>query len=262
MIKAGRARLVDPAAGEPRDGSGTGEAFPGEADRSDLQADGLRAAIEESRRAHEEELKAAYEELIAAAQDEAALRLEDARGEASGMISEARTQSGDIRREASETGYAEGMARAEEETREILRRAEADVKAVLEEAERERLRIAEETRPEMYRLALDIAEKILKYELNENHEAYMGILSGAIDRVRTEGTVTLHVNVAEFTRYFGGQEKARLRTAEGMISADVTADPSVEPGGCLIETDSGIVDASIGVQLEQIGQSLGLKEIE
>ena len=261
IIKAGQARFIEEEWPKEPLKIGDGEEFTEETDhqdRQDLQADSLRQAIEEAKRAHEREFKAAYEELMSAAQDEAALRLEDARGEASSMLIEAKMQCDGIRQEAYDEGFAEGKTQAEQETRDILRTAQADVQAVLEQAEQERLAVIEETKPGMYRLALDIAEKILKYELDENHEAYMGILSSAMDHVRTEGTVTLHVNVAEFTRYFGGQDKAKLRTAEGMVSADVTADPSVEPGGCLIETDSGVVDASAGVQLEQIGQSLGL----
>ena len=255
VIKAERARLIGPEGEDDirLDGDWDGDAE----ERSDLQADSLRQAMEDSKSQREEEYKAAYDELIAAAQDEVALRLEDARREAQALLSEAQALAEKIHQEARDSGFAEGKAAAETELREIVSRAERETDAALARAEQELLRVAAETEPNMYRLALDIAEKILKYELDENHDAFMNILAGAMDRVRTEGPVQLHVNAQEFKRQFSGQEKAKLRTSEGMVSADITVDPSVEPGGCLIETDSGVVDASVGVQLGQIAQSLG-----
>ncbi len=39
---------------------------------------------------------------------------------------------------------------------------------------------------------------------------------------------------------------------ERFVSASVSADSSIEPGGCVIETNAGIVDAQIGRQLDEI----------
>lgn len=263
VIKAGQVRFVEAESSERHKknaGLVLGETM--EDTPKDIpqdQAENLRTAMQEARQQQDEEFKAAYDELIAAAQDEVALRLEDAQNEAQTIVREAKIQSEEIRHNAFETGLSEGRRKAEQEAQDFLERARTEADATVRQAEQERQKVISETEPMMYRLALDIAEKILKYELNANEDAYMGILGNAINHVRTEGTVTLHVNAAEYSRFFGNQDKTKLRTDEGMVAADVVVDPSVEPGGCLIETDSGVVDASVGVQLEQIAQGLGFE---
>jgi flagellar assembly protein FliH len=244
----------------PLDESAEGVSAPSvSAHETDLQAESLKRAMEAAKQQQETEMRAAYDELITTAQDEVSMLLEDARAEVQTKLREAQLQSEEIRHKAYETGLNEGYERAGAETADILRKAQEEADSVLAKAEAERQRIIDETQPKMYRLALDIAEKILKYELEANSEAYMGILTAAMNRVKTEGQVTLRVNTAEYLRFFNGRSRFKLRTEEGTVDAEVITDPSVEPGGVLIETDSGVVDASVAAQLEQITQGLGVE---
>ena len=224
------------------------------------QAGSLRRAMEQSKR--EQEMQLAYDELITAAQEEVALILEDARREAAALLQAAEEQGETLRAEAMEVGLAEGHALARQEAQELLDTAQAQSRAALEQTEQERLLYLEQNRQDILRLSLDMAERILKYELDSNHEAYLSILDHAMNQIKVEGRVTVHVNAAEFVSHFDSREKAKLTTENGTVSVDVVVDPAVEPGACLIETESGILEAGADVQLEQMALAMGLEARE
>lgn len=215
-----------------------------------------------------EEIQAAYDELLTAAQEEASLLLEDSRREAYAVVGRAREDAARLLEEARREGWEQGLSEGREqgrdeasgEMRELLERGQEEVDRVIREAYENRDRMLEEMEPKVYRLALEIAEKILSYELDHNEEAFISILSQAMGSIQAETKVTLRVGASEFMRYFHSRDTARIRTEHGPVTAGVMIDASVEPGGCLLETDTGMIDASAKAQLEQIAFNLGLRE--
>jgi flagellar biosynthesis/type III secretory pathway protein FliH len=205
----------------------------------------------------EAHLQAAYDELVAAAQEEVAMLLQDARDNASAIVSRAETSAKELKAAAAEEGYGEGLAHAQDEVKDLFTRAQADIDATLETAVRERDNMIAQMEPKLYKVAIDIAEKILGYELENNENAYLSILKSALGNVKAENHVTLRVNPSEYVRFFKSRE-VTLHTAAGSITAEVVNDPTVGYGGCLIETESGAIDAGVDTQLEQMSNHLGI----
>ncbi|MDR1668631.1 MAG: hypothetical protein LBR76_01570 [Oscillospiraceae bacterium] len=210
--------------------------------------------------------QAAYDEVVAAAQEEVALLMEDARHKARALVDEAAGEAENIRetareqghRAGTEEGYREGFAHAGEELAELLRQGQAEVDAVLQKAYEIQGRQMSDMEPELYRLALSVAEKILGYELDQNNEAFVSIVRTAVDTMQCETRATLHVNAEQYIGAFRSRDSVRLKTGKGVVTAGVTVDPSVEPGGCLIETENNMADASPATQFAQIAQNLGI----
>ncbi len=204
------------------------------------------------------DIQAAYDELIAAAQDEVSAMLRDARDEAQIILKDAERQADDVRQNGYEEGYRLGLQQAQTDTEEILARAERDAADLMTQAQTEKENMLREMEPKLLRLSLDVAEKILHRELEEDDSAYMSILSNALGAVKAESKVTLRVNPSDYVRYFNSRENAKIRTANGNVTAQVMIDSSVGSGGCLIETDSGAIDSSPSAQISQIANSLGV----
>lgn len=201
------------------------------------------------------EFNAAYEELIAAAQDEVGLMLGDARNEALTLIQTAETQANDIREIARTEGYREGLERAAGETAEILSNGQKQADEITARANAEHKRLIDGLEPQVYKLAFEVAEKILGLELDRSDEAFMSILNNAMESVKAEQAVTLRVNSSEYDRFFNARS-ITLNTSRGGIEAKVNIDPVVQPGGLIIETESGAIDAGAHAQLEQIKSEL------
>ncbi len=206
----------------------------------------------------ENELQQAYEELILAAQEEVALMLQDARAGAQEILRQAEQETTDLRRAAQEEAYEQGMEQARAEVVDLFARGQAEIDRTLEEAVRQRDAMAENMEPGLFKIAMEIAEKILGYELDHNDSAYLSMLKTALNSVKSETHVTLRVNPSEYVRFFKSRQ-VTMHTQNGSITADVINDPTVGYGGCLIETESGAIDAGAKAQLRQIQTNLGIE---
>jgi flagellar biosynthesis/type III secretory pathway protein FliH len=99
--------------------------------------------------------------------------------------------------------------------------------------------------PELIRLATAIARKIVGEELRTSPEAIVAIVREALAAARGERIVIrVHPSAAALVRKSVGQE------------VQVTASESVAPGGCVIESEFGIVDGQLETQLRVIERAL------
>jgi flagellar biosynthesis/type III secretory pathway protein FliH len=74
--------------------------------------------------------------------------------------------------------------------------------------------------------------------------------------VAVDGLVRLRVNpedYQQFEQYWSGRHGRR----EAERTYEVVADPDVNPGGVVIDTRAGVVDAQIETQLDEIARAIG-----
>ncbi len=206
----------------------------------------------------EADVRQAYEELINVAQEEVSLMLQDAREEATEIYRQAEQQVEQMRASVHEEVRREVLENAAQEVGEILNHAQADADRLLLEANEERRKALESMERQILKLALDVAEKILGIELEQNNAAFLSMLKEALGQIKAEREVTLRVNPSEYVRFFKSRD-VTLHTGQGTIQATVINDSNVGFGGVLIETDSGTVDASAQAQLGQIAQQFGIE---
>lgn len=206
----------------------------------------------------EQAVREAYDEIIRKASTESELLMERARDESRRIVGEASGRAEEARRSGYEEGYRAGLQEAREQTQEIIDRAERDAAELIAKAQAEHGRIVQETEPKLLRLALEVAEKIIHHELSQDDSVYMSILSSALGAVKAESQVVLRVNPSDYVKYFNSRETAKIRTANGNVTANITIDSTVGAGGCLIETDSGAIDSGPAAQIGQIANTLGV----
>lgn len=139
---------------------------------------------------------------------------------------------------------------AEEGRREGLARAAATLAAAA--AERDR-RLAALPR-DVAALALDVARVVLGRELAERTEAVAELAGRAVAAARERREVTLRVNPAD---------APAIRTAGEGLGAillraplGVREDPDVAPGGVIVETEAGRIDARVETQLAYLARAL------
>jgi flagellar biosynthesis/type III secretory pathway protein FliH len=141
------------------------------------------------------------------------------------------------------------LAAAREEGR---REGEARAAATLLRAASERDRLLRESAPEVARLAVAVARKVLGRELADPGAA-VGLAELALAEARPRREVVLRVHPADapVVRDSGG----RLARALGR-AVEVREDPSVPPGGAVVDTEGGRIDAGIEAQLEVLSRAL------
>jgi len=105
-------------------------------------------------------------------------------------------------------------------------------------------------------LALAVSKKILDQELTTNREAVLGVVKAALKKVTDHSQITIRINPADLQTV--KQAEPRLAAYfENSSGVSYEADETIGPGGCIIETNFGDIDARLDQQLKTIAETLG-----
>ncbi|CAB3764331.1 type III secretion system stator protein SctL [Paraburkholderia humisilvae] len=181
-----------------------------------------------------QQLEAHRETLLDAARAEAARVIASGKTQARALLEEARR----LHAEAAERGYRAGTERALAEWFERLAQAES---AHAEVQERMRARLAG--------VVASAVEQIVKVEKREL--LFERALSD-IDRIADGAAyvrVTVHPDDLAGAQLTFSRLGARWRELGQAFPLYVNADPGLQPGSCICESDFGTIDASLDTQL-------------
>lgn len=187
------------------------------------------------------------------ARSQAATILLNARAQARAIIAEAQQMARDVaaaeHRQAWDQGYADGMARAQQQLAAVMGRLStlAANAAIAHEAG---LRNLDE---EALTLALAIGRAIVRHEVSVDPDTVLGIVRAALAELSAGAAVSLRVHP---------DDAETLRSAVPALGLPVTTevvvigDPTISPGGCLVESGAARVDATIEAQIARLGHLL------
>ena len=183
----------------------------------------------------------------AAAVREAPESVPQARTEAQKIIAAALAEADRLREETREAGRREGREEAAARIEEAL--------ATLNQAVKERKKIIKDAEGELLRLALKIAEQIIRSEVSLHRDVSLNIVSEAIGRVSDREQIIIKVN-REDAEYIKRYKDRLAGMLDGVKSFSIIEDANIEPGGCVIETNLGFIDARIATKLKSIEEAL------
>ena len=107
----------------------------------------------------------------------------------------------------------------------------------------------------MLRLSIRVAEKIIGEELKFRPEATVDIVKGVLEGVRPGKMLTIQVNVADAPHVRAHLD--RIKDAAGIRSEiEIAISANVSPGGCVLESELGIIDARLETQLQCLEEAL------
>jgi flagellar biosynthesis/type III secretory pathway protein FliH len=138
--------------------------------------------------------------------------------------------------------------RLRELTIEAQQIARAELAAAHLEVERARQTILEEAEASIATLALAVARRLVADDLEARPERVRAIVLEALDRVRRATRARVRVHPSDAAQLLD------LQALDG--HAEVVADPSIERGGCLVESELGEVDARLEVRLDALARAL------
>jgi type III secretion protein L len=94
----------------------------------------------------------------------------------------------------------------------------------------------------------------------DDRERIVRVVRNALAVVRNQNRVTARVSPKDAERVKGAVDEI-LSGYPGIAFLDVSADSRLSPGGCILESEIGVVEASVDIQIEAIRKSL-LKRIK
>lgn len=176
---------------------------------------------------------------VVEAEQEAAEIRRNAEEYAAEIVREAHQSAKDLK----EAGYKEGF---ESGLSELIENVVATAKI--------REHAVNEAEEQIIELSVAIARRIIGKELASREDAVIDIVESGIRHVRHKHKLLIRVNPLDVETVVLESERLEKRTGGRYI--DVVPDTDVAAGGCIIESESGTVDARVETQLRVLQRGL------
>jgi len=171
------------------------------------------------------------------------------------MKAQAFEEATELKLKAIEDGKAQGLEEARRQMTETLQQTTEGCNSMMSVALQEARQVVLEADHQIVELVLAIARKIIFDAVEDRPELILGIVKSALVRVKDQSQINIHVSLDDYERVLQSRRELQLIVgAERAIA--VTADSMLGPGGCLIETSFGTVEAGIDTQLDSIRKVL------
>lgn len=164
------------------------------------------------------------------------------------LVSRAQEEAENIKKSAFDEGYRKGLEQANSDIEQFRTNFKQFIGAPKE--------VFEYIAPDILEISIDIAKKIIKKEVETDPQVLIETIMDVLKTVsKNEPKINIRVKpqAAAFVK-----DVLPTVTYEYGIDAkiNIIADPSIEDGGCIFQTNNGIVDASVDTQLEIIKKAL------
>jgi flagellar assembly protein FliH len=167
----------------------------------------------------------------------------------------------DLAQKVEEDARQDGWRKGEQEARSEMQRRLGLLEGLLKEACSQlavlRQTIIRSAEEELLDLAVAIAERVVRTELAARREAVLPIVRTALEVARGRKVLAVRVNPKDY-EVLAEHKGEVLASLEG---ARVVPDAEIAAGGCIVEVDSGLVDARIESQLSEAARLLGREEL-
>jgi len=157
--------------------------------------------------------------------------------------------------QAYKDGYSDGQQMGYGKGKSESQSTIAQFNRLIHDVENQRLAIYQEAEVELVDLAIEIARKIISSELEGSKEIIIHSVRKAVELLRDRSLLTL--KVAPDQESLVRDNLDSLYDLDDRIEKiDVVPDRRVGCGGCIVETESGNVDARIETELQNIETAL------
>lgn len=164
------------------------------------------------------------------------------------LVSRAQDEAETIKKSAFEEGYRKGLEQAESDL--VLFRKE------LTNFMNATRNVFEYIAPDILEISVDIAKKVIKKEVETDPQVLINTIVEVL-KTLAKNEPKINIRVKPQAVQFIKDTLPNVTYQYGIdAKINIVADPSIEEGGCILQTNNGIVDASIDTQLEIIKKAL------
>ena len=206
----------------------------------------LKSASLQEKELLDQELEAAREELLMT------------RTQAERMLSEAQDeigrQSAKAREEARSQGYEEGRRQGLLEIEALKQEYFLKEKELEQEYEQKML----ELEPAFVEHLTGIYEHIFRVDLSAYNKLVRHLLVDAIQKMGDYRNYIIHVSKEDYPGVSGAKEQLQEEAGAGGAGFEIVADVTLGRSQCVIETEGGVYDCSLGTELAELKRKLRL----
>ncbi len=193
--------------------------------------------------------------LLDDAMDKAKELREDAQSKANKIIEEAWRDAEKIKEDAYKEGYEHGL---EDGNMEAMKRADDYLVNIKKEQEEAKARMLakneaylDDAEQKLVNLTCELIKKISGIVVDDYKPVMLNMINNALNDVESTTKYTIKVCEESYT-YVSDNSERIVGAANPNITIDVFADSKLDKGQCIIETDNGIINLSMDIQIQNL----------
>ncbi len=181
--------------------------------------------------------------------------VQKAEEQAKQIVADAQAAEIEIKRQASEKGYVEGLAQGKQEFREQNIALSAKIVAILKQIENLRTEMYKENENALAQIALSSAEKLVYKNLSQEKDFVLAGIQDSIKQMEGTEKIKIRINPLEY-----GFLKEHSEDIEAYADDDqqisFKADPEIAPACALIESDYSQISLNLSQQFSLLHEQL------
>jgi flagellar assembly protein FliH len=152
-------------------------------------------------------------------------------------------------------GYEDGFSKGKQTGLQETADAVNMIEQVIEQLKGYHSQILTDSQKDIAQMAIAVAEKVLHKEVMTDPNTVISVVRNALSKISFKKQFVVHVNPLDLEVLNSVSDQIR-ETLGNYESLKFKASPQVEPGGCVVQTESGMVDAQISRQFGEVKEAV------
>lgn len=183
--------------------------------------------------------------------------IEDARLQAEQIIADANKNAAAAFEEAKQNGYYEGNAAAQEEADKKQEQLEAEYNNRKKELEQEYNDLKEKVEPQLVEVITDVFRKVTGVVAEDNQQIILHLINDVMHNADGSRDYVIKVSPEDYKFLVNNQGKIYCAMSRE-VNIDIVEDTGLERNQCMIETNTGIFNCSLDIELNNLIKNIKL----
>ena len=194
---------------------------------------------------------------IAAALEEANEQAQTIRDEANEVLAQAHMEARKIIEDAKRTGYEQGAQNAREEYNAKADELARDYEAKKAQLEKEYNDMEAAMEPELVETITEVFKKITYTVAEDNKDIIIGLINGVMKNTDISNEFIIKVSPEDYKFLVNNQGKIYCSVSKE-VTMDIVEDATMKKNQCIIESDTGVYDCSLDIELNNLIEDIKL----
>lgn len=194
---------------------------------------------------------------IAAVLEEANEQAQTIRDEANEVLAQAHMEARKIIEDAKRTGYEQGAQNAREEYNAKADELARDYEAKKAQLEKEYNDMKASMEPELVETITEVFKKITYTVAEDNKDIIIGLINGVMKNTDISNEFIIKVSPEDYKFLVNNQGKIYCSVSKE-VTMDIVEDATMKKNQCIIESDTGVYDCSLDIELNNLIEDIKL----
>ncbi len=214
--------------------------------------------IEESPQINLEEIQAQIDEQLRMADEQAQQIIADANAKADEIMSHAEEMRNQAIEEGRQSGYNEGFQQGEAEAEQLKADAASEIEAEKEKLQSDFQQLVNSIEPDMVDALTGIYEHVFHVEFKENKDIILHLIKNTLGKMDSGIDIIIHISSDDYDLVTDEKSALEESMASPNSNLEIIEDPLLKENECIIESEGGVFDCSLGVELSELARKLKL----